>query len=90
MGKHSKKKTNRAGQAEVLTGHDEKAERESPDRRLWERESDRPNGTSGNYSGSTGALHIRSAPVNFEFCGTKAPLVSRGELSAKLTEGIKI
>ena len=30
MGKHAKKKTNRAGQAEVLTGHDEKAERESP------------------------------------------------------------
>lgn len=48
MGKHAKKKTNRDGQ--VLTGHDEKAERESPDRRLWERESDRPNGTSGNYS----------------------------------------
>ena len=35
---------------EVLTGHDEKAERESPDRRLWERESDRPDGTSGNWS----------------------------------------
>ena len=50
MGKHAKKKTNRDGQAEVLTGHDEKAERESQDRRLWERESDRPNGTSGNYS----------------------------------------
>ena len=47
MGKHAKKKTNRDGQTEVLTGHDEKAERES---RLWERESDRPNGTSGNYS----------------------------------------
>ena len=38
MGKHAKKKTNRDGQAEVLTGHDEKAERESPDRRFWERE----------------------------------------------------
>ena len=37
MGKHAKKKTNRDGQTEVLTGHDEKAERESPDRRLWER-----------------------------------------------------
>ena len=33
MGKHAKEETNRAGQAEVLTGHDEKAERESPDRR---------------------------------------------------------
>lgn len=50
MGKHAKKKTNRDGQTEVLTGHDEKAEKESPDRRLWERESDCPNGTSGNYS----------------------------------------
>ena len=35
---------------EVLTEHDEKAERESPDRRLWERESDRPDGTSGNWT----------------------------------------
>lgn len=33
-----------------LTGHDGKAERESADRREWERESDRPNGCSGNYS----------------------------------------
>lgn len=34
----------------VLTGHDEKAERESADRGMFKGESDRPNGCSGNYS----------------------------------------
>lgn len=34
----------------VLTGHDEKAERESSDRSMFQRDSDRPNGCSGNYS----------------------------------------
>lgn len=41
--KKLKEKTN-------ITGHDGRAERESPDRREWERESDRPDGTTGNYS----------------------------------------
>ena len=47
-----KQKKNRLKEAEknVLTGHDEKAERESADRRSFERESDRPNGCSGNWS----------------------------------------
>ena len=34
----------------VITGHDERAERRSADRRLLGRESDAPNGTSGNWS----------------------------------------
>ncbi len=34
----------------VLTAHREKAERESPADGDWKQESDRPNGTSGNYS----------------------------------------
>lgn len=36
--------------APVITGHDERAERESPSRRAWERESDAPDGVSGNWS----------------------------------------
>ena len=47
MGKHAKKKTNRDGQAEVLTGHDEKAERESPDRRLWSASLTAPTAQAG-------------------------------------------
>ena len=35
---------------DVLTAHREKAERESGRDGDWEQESDRPNGTSGNYS----------------------------------------
>ena len=35
---------------EVLTAHREKAERESGRDGDWEQDSDRPNGTTGNYS----------------------------------------
>ncbi len=45
-----KKKPKKKQTGEVLTGHDEKAERESADRRLRERDSDKPDGTSGNWS----------------------------------------
>lgn len=44
MGKKSKKKNDKP--APVLTGHDERAERRSGDRR----ESDAPDGVSGNWS----------------------------------------
>ena len=46
---HAKKNRKDKKLPEVLTGHDEKALRESPDRSMFERESDRPNGCSGNY-----------------------------------------
>ena len=47
----SKKKNSRKNEpAPVLTGHDERAEKQSPDRREWERESDAPDGVSGNWS----------------------------------------
>lgn len=36
--------------APVLTGHDERAERRSSDTRSFERESDAPDGVTGNYS----------------------------------------
>lgn len=36
--------------APVLTGHDERAERRSADRREFERESDAPDGVTGNWS----------------------------------------
>lgn len=36
--------------APVLTGHDERAERRSSDRREFERESDAPDGVTGNWS----------------------------------------
>ncbi len=44
-----KKKTERQP-APVLTGHDERAEKRSGDRRSLERESDAPDGVSGNWS----------------------------------------
>ena len=50
----SKKKKNRKQNGEnipVITGHDCKAETESPSRgRFEERDSDMPDGTTGNYS----------------------------------------
>ena len=48
MSKKSKKKTDKP--APVLTGHDERAERRSGDRREFERESDAPDGVYGNWS----------------------------------------
>ena len=48
--KKSKKNNQKETERPVLTGHDEKAERESDDRRMFERDSDRPNGCSGNWS----------------------------------------
>ena len=47
MSKKKKAKDKRES-APVITGHDERAERESADRRLWQRESDAPDGVSGN------------------------------------------
>ena len=46
----SRRKKEKKTEKPVLTGHDEKAERESADRRMFERESDQPNGCSGNWS----------------------------------------
>lgn len=46
----SKKKKEKRTPPPVLTGHDERAERRSDDRREWERESDAPDGVSGNWS----------------------------------------
>ena len=45
-----KKAKDKRESAPVITGHDERAERESADRRLWQRESDAPDGVSGNWS----------------------------------------
>ena len=47
MGKKKKKERQ---PAPVLTGHDERAEKRSADRRIFERESDAPDGVSGNWS----------------------------------------
>ena len=46
----SKKKKQPEELPDVLTAHREKAERESGPDGDWEQPSDRPNGTSGNYS----------------------------------------
>lgn len=48
MSKSKKKKQEQL--PEVLTAHWEKAERESGPDGDWKQPSDRPNGTSGNYS----------------------------------------
>ncbi len=45
-----KKKVFKRQNPPVITGHDERAERRSADRRLWERDSDAPDGVSGNWS----------------------------------------
>lgn len=52
MAKKNKGKPNDKDTAEapVLTGHDERAQRRSSDRREFERESDAPDGVSGNWS----------------------------------------
>ena len=47
MGKKKKKERQ---PVPVLTGHDERAEKRSPDRRSLARESDAPDGVSGNWS----------------------------------------
>lgn len=49
MAKRKKKKES-FDPAPVITEHDGRAERESPSRREWERESDAPDGVSGNWS----------------------------------------
>ncbi len=49
MGKHEKKKDKREP-APVITGHDDRAEKRSADRREFERKSDAPDGVSGNWS----------------------------------------
>lgn len=46
----SKKKKQKREPAPVLTGHDERAEKRSDDRRSFERQSDAPDGVSGNWS----------------------------------------
>ena len=46
----AKKKKDGRKAPPVLTGHDERAERRSKDRRLIDRESDAPDGVSGNWS----------------------------------------
>lgn len=46
-----KKKNEKDKEAPVLTGHDERAYKRSADRREWERrDSDAPDGVSGNWS----------------------------------------
>lgn len=50
MSKSKKKKQQPEHLPDVLTAHREKAERESGPDGDWEQPSDRPNGTSGNYS----------------------------------------
>ena len=49
MGKKKKQKAQEK-LPDVLTAHREKAEREEGRDGSWERESDQPNGCSGNYS----------------------------------------
>ena len=49
MGKKKKKKES-FDPAPVITGHDARAEKESPDRSAWEQDSDAPDGVSGNWS----------------------------------------
>lgn len=46
----SKKKKKQPENPPVITGHDERAEKRSADRRMLERESDAPDGVSGNWS----------------------------------------
>ena len=46
----AKKKKKEQKEAPVITGHDERAERRSADRRSFERSSDAPDGVSGNWS----------------------------------------
>lgn len=46
----AKKKKQKREPAPVLTGHDERAEKRSADRRSFERDSDAPDGVSGNWS----------------------------------------
>lgn len=46
----SKKKKEKSAQPPVITGHDARAERRSGDRHEWERETDAPDGVSGNWS----------------------------------------
>lgn len=48
MGKSRKKE--KRERAPVLTGHDARAEKQSGDRREFERSSDAPDGVSGNWS----------------------------------------
>lgn len=50
MSKSRKKKQRPEHLPDVLTAHRETAERESGPDGDWEQPSDRPNGTSGNYS----------------------------------------
>lgn len=47
MAKKNKKKEK---PAPVITGHDERAQRRASDRREFERQSDAPDGVSGNWS----------------------------------------
>ena len=49
MSKSQDKKKDRKP-APVITGHDERAERRSADRRSFDRDSDAPDGVSGNWS----------------------------------------
>lgn len=49
MGKHGKKKKH-LEPAPVLTGHDERAEKREGRDGSWERDSDAPDGVSGNWS----------------------------------------
>ncbi len=48
--KKKDKQKEKLGHVPVITGHDCKAEIESPSRGRFERESDMPDGTTGNYS----------------------------------------
>ena len=51
MGKKKDKKKLRSGEVPPITGHDCKAEIKSPSRgRFEKRESDQPDGVTGNYS----------------------------------------
>lgn len=45
-----KTKSRDVEQAPVLTGHDERAQRRSSNRREFEQDSDAPDGVSGNWS----------------------------------------
>ena len=48
--KSGKKNEKNDKPAPVITGHDARAERRSGDRREFERESDAPDGVSGNWN----------------------------------------
>lgn len=45
-----KKNKRKEKQPQVITGHDERAEKREGRDGSWERESDQPNGCSGNWS----------------------------------------